>query len=637
MIPALPFAAWASGEMLGNHLWQSTLVAAAAALLALALRRNRAHVRYWLWLSASVKFLIPFAALVALGSQFGWRTFEPFSQPAVLVVGAMSQPFSQPALRMAPDMPAASGVDEMMAVVLVALVLLVAVWFAGCVALMTRWTIRWRRVAAAVRQGSRLEHGREVTTLRRLERLHGIKRPIQLVSSGASLEPGVFGIVNPVLLWPRTIAERLDDRQVESIITHELCHVLRHDNLASAIHMVVQALFWFHPLVWWLGTRLVDERERACDEAVIRMGSEPQVYAESILMTCQLSVESPLVCVAGVTGSDLKRRIEQILKHEDGAALNSWRKLLLGTAAILALAAPIAVGVVNAPRLRAEAPRPALTDHRGFGPPDVNHLVGFELLPGPPHYPTDDPRGAHAWEVAIDHPSGRMSLMGFTGRGLIRYAYALRDLPVVEGPSWIDADTFDVSTTTAGVPTDDDVRSALRTLLEDRFKLAAHRDTRNFPVYALVKTNVDGAPGPNLRPSTSDCYDSEALRAAAAAGTPLRQIGSRLCGFDNGLTGLTAEKVTMAELARGINQRLNLIVNRKIVDRTGLAGTFDVALNLGFLPAAAVLTRHPAAGLLLEPLGVHSIFTALPVQLGLRLEDATAPYEVLVIDRAEKP
>jgi len=93
----------------------------------------------------------------------------------------------------------------------------------------------------------------------------------------------------------------------------------------------------------------------------------------------------------------------------------------------------------------------------------------------------------------------------------------------------------------------------------------------------------------------------------------------------------------MAELARGITQRLGVLVNREIVDRTGLTGTFDVTLNLGLLPAAAVLTRHPKAGLLLEPLGIHSIFTALPVQLGLRLEDATAPYEVLVIDRAEKP
>ena len=118
---------------------------------------------------------------------------------------------------------------------------------------------------------------------------------------------GVFGILSPVLLWPRRIAERLGDEQVEAILAHELSHVRRRDNLAAALHMIVQALFWFHPLVWWLGARLVDERERACDEEVIRLGSEPQVYAESILKTCEFYVESRLACVAGVTGSDLKQ------------------------------------------------------------------------------------------------------------------------------------------------------------------------------------------------------------------------------------------------------------------------------------------------------------------------------------------
>lgn len=77
--------------------------------------------------------------------------------------------------------------------------------------------------------------------------------------------------------------------QVEAILAHELCHVRRRDNLAVALQMVVEALFWFHPLVWWLEQRLVDERERACDEEVIRLGSEPQSYAESILKTCEFT------------------------------------------------------------------------------------------------------------------------------------------------------------------------------------------------------------------------------------------------------------------------------------------------------------------------------------------------------------
>src|SRR5207247_7549837 len=131
--------------------------------------------------------------------------------------------------------------------------------------------------------------------------------------------------------------------------------VRRRDNLAAALHMAVEALFWFYPLVWWLGTRLVDERERACDAEVVQLGSDPQVYAESILQTCQLFLESPLPCVAGVTGSNLKRRIEEIMKNDAGANLNAWQKLLLVCTAAGAFAVPIAVGMLNAPRTHAQS------------------------------------------------------------------------------------------------------------------------------------------------------------------------------------------------------------------------------------------------------------------------------------------
>ena len=78
------------------------------------------------------------------------------------------------------------------------------------------------------------------------------------------------------------------------------------DNLSASIHMIVEAVFGFHPLVWWIGVRLVDERERACDEDVLRLGNERHVYAEAILNVCKYYLESPLVCVSGITGSDLK-------------------------------------------------------------------------------------------------------------------------------------------------------------------------------------------------------------------------------------------------------------------------------------------------------------------------------------------
>jgi beta-lactamase regulating signal transducer with metallopeptidase domain len=104
------------------------------------------------------------------------------------------------------------------------------------------------------------------------------------------------------MLLPEGIFDRLTVPQLKGVIAHELCHVHYRDNVIAAIHMFVETLFWFHPLVWWIGRRMVEERERACDEEVLRLGSEPRVYAEGILNVCKLYVESPLVCVAGITG-----------------------------------------------------------------------------------------------------------------------------------------------------------------------------------------------------------------------------------------------------------------------------------------------------------------------------------------------
>ena len=118
----------------------------------------------------------------------------------------------------------------------------------------------------------RYKQGREVEALRRLEQAGGVRRKIEIFLSRASLEPGILGIVKPVLVWPQGISDRLEDAHLEAILAHEVWHVRRNDNLAAAVHMVVEAIFWFHPLVWWLGARMVEERERACDEEVLATG-----------------------------------------------------------------------------------------------------------------------------------------------------------------------------------------------------------------------------------------------------------------------------------------------------------------------------------------------------------------------------
>ena len=149
----------------GNHVWQSTVFAAAAALAALVFRRHSASVRYWLWLAASVKFLIPFAVLAAVGSQISWRTVDvvPYEDPAVLV-GVVSEPFSQDLLTVRPDATrrtAGSVIDRVP-------VALASIWAAGFVRILLRWRARWRSMRTRVASAPTLAAGREVDIVPRL-------------------------------------------------------------------------------------------------------------------------------------------------------------------------------------------------------------------------------------------------------------------------------------------------------------------------------------------------------------------------------------------------------------------------------------------------------------------------------------
>jgi bla regulator protein BlaR1 len=318
-----------------NHLWQSTVFAAAVALVALAFRKNRAEVRYWLWLSASLKFLVPFSLLISLGTRL-WdalpagRTPTPATNPfAAQTMVQVTQPFPETFGYVSSAHHTTSWIP----------IAILSLWAFGffCVVLMRSRS--WFRVRAAVRASMPIN----------------IKASIPIRSSATLLEPGVVGFLHPVLLLPESILKQLTPPQLEAVLAHEQCHIRRHDNLTSAFHMLVEAIFWFHPVVWWIGAKLVEERERACDEAVLKLGNEPRIYAEGILNVCKSYLESPLRCVSGVTGSDLKNRIRAILTERVAGDLNFTKKLALIAVGVTALAVPICVGIFGAPVIRAQS------------------------------------------------------------------------------------------------------------------------------------------------------------------------------------------------------------------------------------------------------------------------------------------
>src|SRR6185436_12522667 len=140
---------------------------------------------------------------------------------------------------------------------------IIAVWAAGLIGVLVLRVRTWRRIRQAMGQGTPVTH------------LAGLPSGITAHSLPCLLEPCVVGLARPRLLLPCGIERRLSADQLHAVIAHELCHVRRHDNVTAAIHMIVEALCWFHPAVWLIGARLIDERERACDEAVLEATRTP--------------------------------------------------------------------------------------------------------------------------------------------------------------------------------------------------------------------------------------------------------------------------------------------------------------------------------------------------------------------------
>lgn len=311
-----------------NHAWQSTLFAIAAGLVALLLRRNGARVRYWVWLAASVKFLVPFAFLAALGGPLERAPIARRVTTAIpaqsLAVAEISRPFPD----VAPQALAAghSAVWSSDAIVIV--------WALGFAAVVLMRLRGWLRLRAAVRASVATggADGCEIRTL-----------PEEL-----PMEPGVVGLFRPMLLLPAGIEQRLTRAELDSVMAHEMSHVRSRDPLTAAIHMAVEALFWFDPAVWWISARLVRERERACDEEVLASGMDRQTYASSILAVCAGYSTPPLPSVSAVAGADLKQRVRAIVAGEVPARLGWAKKATLAAAGIAAIAAPVVTGVLSA-------------------------------------------------------------------------------------------------------------------------------------------------------------------------------------------------------------------------------------------------------------------------------------------------
>ena len=594
-------APWLSS--LANHLWQSTALVFVAWLLALALRKNQARTRYWVWLSASLKFLLPFSLLADVGRRIGSIIAAPMARPAfssaMQQIVQITQPFPQASSTFMAAPAVTLHERNLLPVALLTL------WAIGSLVVTASWIRRWQQVRAAVKTAS----PRSLST------------DVPVLSSPSLLEPGVFGIWRPVLLLPEGIATRLTEQQLNAILAHELTHIRRRDNLTFALHMLVQTIFWFHPLVWWLGTRLIEERERACDEAVLQSGSEAEVYAEGILNVCKFYVESPLACVSGVTGSDLKQRIVRIMTQRLGDNLSMGRKVVLASAGLAVLAGPLVFGLAR--NSQENGQQAASTEPRPF----------FEVA-------TIKPNSAEGIKRMLMMFPGKFSTVGIPLSELIRFAYDLKsDAQLIGGPGWVHSDRFDIEAkedeaqaqASSKLPPPEmakQTRLMVQSLLAERFGLKVSHATKELPIYALVVAKG----GPKLTATTAPPMvpPGDRLPGGDSAKKQFNR-GIRMDGNGN-LTGMAAPIALLVDV---LSRQMEL-GNRLVQDKTGLTGDYDWTLKwtpVSMGPAPGGDAAAPNASDSSEP----SLFTALQEQLGLKLEPQKSQVDVIVIDSIEKP
>ncbi len=310
-----------------SHIWLSTFVLAVALAVAIALPRLRARTRFLIVLLGLAKFFIPAGLLVWLGegarakmlAMLGWQR-EHLPLPVSFI-------FEAPV-----DANVYGGASTEVAC------LSFALWATGAGGVLVIALVRRRLLLHHVLSSSSEPAAREASIFARLQEAPRGRKVARLRTTQATTSPAVVGVLRPVVFLPEGATDSLTDAEVEGVLSHELAHVLRFDNLTAVLQTIACAFFWFHPLVWFAHRRLLTERELACDEQVLEVEVAASTYVSGVLKICRRAAGPRVAAVACIRSAHLKERMEYVMRY--GAirqGLFSHRKVSLLAAGVVVL------------------------------------------------------------------------------------------------------------------------------------------------------------------------------------------------------------------------------------------------------------------------------------------------------------
>ena len=332
-----------------DHLWQGTLFAGVAWLFCLLAKRASSKTRYAVWLMASLKFATPTIffvwLLAALDIEVPWpRAVVSSSSARVLVQFPLTTELEEQAVVVGPLEPNRPRTETTHTELYCSLTL---VWVFGSLFFLRVWWHRHCTMKTTLRKGEPLISGRALETLHRLKTLLQVRRPVTLILSKDFPEPGVCGIWRPKLVLPKRVVEALTDQELEAVLTHELAHVRRCDNLVNLFQAWLGCVLWFHPVVWLINRQLLVEREGACDEEVLLHAPNRQEYLSSLMKVFRSSLGETLAGASLITGSNLKRRIDHMRSHVSQKSSVARHRLMISAFVLAWIVSAIATAPAN--------------------------------------------------------------------------------------------------------------------------------------------------------------------------------------------------------------------------------------------------------------------------------------------------
>ena len=637
--------------------WKSGIALGAALCISRMLRNRSADLRRLVFSTTIVAMFVAAAATPMLPR---WTAVTPlwfhFQRPAPAAVAELSSPMvddatepTAPISRPMPPQTSSRRID-------LNAWLIPLIWFAGAATLLTRFAINLRGLYR-LRKASDA-----VTDAGLLANVARFGRRVRLWRNDAIGAPVTWGIVRPIILVPAGF-EELPAENRDAVIRHELAHIQAHDFLMRGLAETARALIWFQPLVWIVWRQLREEQELACDDCVLAAGGKPSAYAKLLLDWDACRGIDSLIAVGIAHQSCLKRRLYALLdtdlRRDKVAGAGVAGALFLALAAALPLAAisfTQAVPVQPAPAHALQSASPAL-----LRPP--TQLAQAQTAQTPVKAPAPQPTAPSAARphfdvvsikpckpsvmngvpvVGGDSSPGRLSigcgiLADTDNVGLIQVAYnryssgrltSEKMIPIEGGPDWIHSERFAIDAKADGHPSIQMMQGPMmQTILEDRFKLKIHRETRQGPVYELAL----GKGSPNLKP----LQDGSCIPVVLGSPLPLVPDGQHLCRRMVSLQGkVNIEGGTLRTLA----DLLGMVLDRPVIDKTGITSYFQIQLSFSPDDRAEPrpVTAEPGASAVRVP-DYPGIFQAIQEQLGLKLVPAKGPVDVLVIDHIERP